>query len=214
VVEIGDNVTATFDAAEGRVNGNATCNRYFASYRADGNVIEIDQAGSTMMACVNPQLAEQERAFLAAISAVESYETEGQTLRISYNGGQVLTFAVLTPTALEGTEWVVTGYNNGKAGVVSVVSGTELTASFADARVAGSAGCNDYRAGYEIEGENLRIGPAGSTKKMCSGPEGIMEQEAQFLAALSSAAFYSIDGDSLELRREDSALAVKAVARN
>jgi heat shock protein HslJ len=120
---------------------------------------------------------------------------------------------LLTPIALEGTEWVVTGYNNGKGGVVSVVSGTELTASFADGGVAGSAGCNDYRAGYEIEGESLRIGPAGSTKKMCSGPEGIMEQEAQFLAALSSATVYRIEGDNLELRREDGSLAVKASAR-
>jgi heat shock protein HslJ len=213
VLEIGDAVTATFDAAEGRVSGNATCNRYFASYSVEGNSIEIDQAGSTMMACLSPELGEQEQAFLAALGAAETFEIEGDTLRISYDGVQALTLVLLTPIALEGTEWVVTGYNNGKGGVVSVVSGTELTASFADGGVAGSAGCNDYRAGYEIEGESLRIGPAGSTKKMCSGPEGIMEQEAQFLAALSSATVYRIEGDNLELRREDGSLAVKASAR-
>jgi heat shock protein HslJ len=195
------------------VNGNATCNRYFASYRVDGDTIEIDQAGSTMMACPDPELGEQEQAFLAAIGAVETFRIEQETLRMTYDGGRVLSFEVLTPHAIEGTEWVVTAYNNGKGGVVSVVSGTELTASFADGGVAGNAGCNDYRAGYEIEGESLRIGPAGSTKKMCFGPEGIMEQEAQFLAALSSAVVYRIEGDNLELRREDGALAVKAKAR-
>ncbi len=42
---------------------------------------------------------------------------------------------------------------------------------------------------------------------MWSDPEGVMEQEAQFLAALQSAGNYQIEGNVLELRTMDDALA-------
>ena len=35
---------------------------------------------------------------------------------------------------------------------------------------------------------------------MCSEPEGVMDQEAQYLAALQSAAKYQIEGNVLQLR--------------
>jgi heat shock protein HslJ len=43
--------------------------------------------------------------------------------------------------------------------------------------------------------------------KMCNDPEGVMDQESQFLAALESAATYKIEGTRLELRTADGALA-------
>jgi heat shock protein HslJ len=42
---------------------------------------------------------------------------------------------------------------------------------------------------------------------MCEDPQGVMEQESQFLAALQSAGTYLIEGDVLELRTKDDALA-------
>jgi heat shock protein HslJ len=42
---------------------------------------------------------------------------------------------------------------------------------------------------------------------MCSEPEGVMDQEFQFMEALQSAATYKIEGDVLELRTADGALA-------
>ena len=44
---------------------------------------------------------------------------------------------------------------------------------------------------------------------MCAEPEGIMEQEAAFLAALSTAATYSINGQVLEMRTADDAMALR-----
>jgi heat shock protein HslJ len=43
--------------------------------------------------------------------------------------------------------------------------------------------------------------------KMCSDPTGVMDQEAQYLAALQSAATYRIETNVLELRTQDDALA-------
>jgi hypothetical protein len=41
----------------------------------------------------------------------------------------------------------------------------------------------------------------------CGEPEGVMDQEAQYLAALPTAARYSVSGPRLELRTADGALA-------
>jgi heat shock protein HslJ len=109
---------------------------------------------------------------------------------------------------LAGTSWEVTGYNNGKQAVVSVTLGTTLTAEFgAGGTLSGNAGCNDYTASYKTEGKKISIGPAATTRKMCAEPPNIMEQEMQYLQALSTAATYRIDGSNMELRTADGALA-------
>ncbi|RJG10098.1 META domain-containing protein [Pseudomonas cavernicola] len=51
-----------------------------------------------------------------------------------------------------------------------------------DGRAYGSAGCNHWFASYEMKGEQLSFGQAGSTRKMCA--PALMEQEARFLEAL------------------------------
>jgi len=113
------------------------------------------------------------------------------------------------PAGLAGTNWIVTGYNNGKQAVVSTIAGTELTAAFgADGSLTGSAGCNNYTASYQVDGRSITIGPAATTRKACTAPEGIMEQEQQYLTALSSAATFSLRGNQLELRTAADALAV------
>jgi heat shock protein HslJ len=109
----------------------------------------------------------------------------------------------------------VTGYNNGKGGVVSILADTEITATFnADGQVNGKAGCNNYFADYSVDGTEITVGPAGVTRKFCAAPEGIMDQEAEFLAALASAGSYEIQGDRLDLYRDDGARAMTLVARS
>ncbi|HXV97717.1 MAG TPA: carboxylesterase family protein, partial [Anaerolineae bacterium] len=49
---------------------------------------------------------------------------------------------------------------------------------------------------------------AAATRKACPQPEGVMDQEMQYLAALETAATYQLRGDTLELRTADGALAV------
>jgi heat shock protein HslJ len=103
----------------------------------------------------------------------------------------------------------VTGYNNSQQAVVSPVTGTELTATFgADGNLSGSAGCNTYSATYQVEGSKMSLGPVAATRKACEQPEGVMDQELQFLTALGTTASYQLRGDSLELRTAEGALAV------
>ena len=46
-------------------------------------------------------------------------------------------------------------------------------------------------------GTRSQIGPLASTMMACGEPAGVMEQEAQYLAALQSAATYQIEGNVL-----------------
>jgi heat shock protein HslJ len=115
----------------------------------------------------------------------------------------VAVFAVESQS-LAGTSWEVISYNNGRGAVTSVIIGTEITAVFGeDDQITGNAGCNDYFAPYETLDDSISIGPVGSTQKICSEPEGIMEQESEYLTALGTASTYSVEGLMLDLRTSE-----------
>jgi heat shock protein HslJ len=96
---------------------------------------------------------------------------------------------------LEDTVWSLISYQDGK----SVLPETEITATFDDGALFGSAGCNDYRGSYELDGQSLAVSPVAMTRKACAGPAGVMEQEQAYGAALASVAGYRIQGERLEL---------------
>jgi heat shock protein HslJ len=159
---------------------------------------------------------EQETAYLSALQSATAYEIQGDELTLTGAEGQRLaTYTVSEGTPLIGTMWEAIRYNNGKEAVVSLVIGTEVTAIFGeDGSLSGSAGCNNYMTSYQVEGDSISIGPAATTRKFCAEPEGTMEQENLYLAALEQAATYRIDGDRLELRDGGGALQASYVARD
>ncbi len=214
-------ITAIF-GEDGTLSGSAGCNNYSTSYEVSGDRLTVGPVASTMMMCPGPQgIMEQETAYLTALQSASTFQIEGKTLTLlSAQGGAALTYVVREPTPLAGTLWQVIGYNNGKGGVVSVVIGTELTAAFGeDGSLTGSAGCNNYSASYELdeaagpsEGA-IAISPAASTRMFCAEPEGTMEQEAQYLAALEMASTYRIEGDRLQLRDANGSLIADYVVK-
>lgn len=102
---------------------------------------------------------------------------------------------------LEDTAWVLESY--GEPGNLKVViADTEITAEFVSAEetVKGSAGCNSYFGSYELKSSQLSIpGPIGVTEMYCMEPEGVMDQEQEYLAVLQLAESYEIDGDELQI---------------
>jgi heat shock protein HslJ len=209
----GTRVTALFE--DGSVNGSAGCNRYFGDYEVNGDSISMGPMGSTQMFCSEPEgVMEQEFQYLGAIQTATTYHIMGDQLELLDATGEIAaTFTAGEPVTLEDHAWEVLSYNNGKEAVVSVIIGTQLTADFAEGTVAGSAGCNNYNAAYELEGDNaISFGPPATTRKLCADPEGIMEQEAQFLAALQSAVAYRIDGDRADMFDASGARALTLVA--
>jgi heat shock protein HslJ len=200
-------VTATF-GDESSLTGSSGCNNYSTTYETDGNSLTINPViAATMMACPDP-IMQQEQTYLAALGGATSYQISGEQLQLEdSNGNGLASFSAQKPVELAGSSWRATAYNNGNQAVVSLIIGTELTANFGtDGRLTGSAGCNDYSAAYQVQGETVSIGPAAVTQKFCSEPEGIMEQESQSLAALVTAAIYTIELNSMEMRSSDGAL--------
>jgi len=199
----GVEATALFEA--GWVGGSSGCNRYNASYTLDGDSLTIMPCPMTMMACPEPQMT-VERQFMTALSATTAYQINGnQLILLNADSQTVAAFVVQVPASLTGVEWVATGYNNGRGGVVSILIDTRITALFGeDGRLNGSAGCNNYMTSFTVDGETISIAPAATTRKMCA--EDVMQQERDYLAALLMAETFSIQGDKLELRTADGAL--------
>lgn len=198
--------------SDGTASGSDGCNQFTTSYTQDGANLTFEQANgvSTLMACDEPVMT-QAAAFQEALVTTKSFSaTEQELVFLDGNGNEVATFTAVSQE-LSGTSWIVTSYNNGREAVVGVISDTEMTVSFGeDGELSGTAGCNNYFASYEVDAEagTITIDQIGLTDMACEGPEGIMEQEQAFLTALATAATYRVQGNTLELRTADNALAV------
>jgi para-nitrobenzyl esterase len=190
---------------DGAIAFQADCNQGSGIYTIDGSSLTLTLGPMTLVACPPGSLGNQ---FVANLNAAAIYFFEGENLMIDLMADSGTMRFSPQSMALVGTSWTATGYNNGQAAVVSLIAETEITANFgADGQLTGSAGCNTYTAPYQTEGNSITIGPAATTRKACHQPEGVMAQETQYLAALSTAAMYQLRGDTLELRTADGALA-------
>jgi len=174
---------ATLGFAEGQVSGIAFCNRFFGPYELDGDALSFGMLGSTMMAC---QDMEREGEYADNLVLTDA------------DGNAVLVFSPAKQAALEGTVWHLTGYNTGSA-ISSLTLDTEVTATLTDGQIEGSAGCNTYFASYALDGSHIEIGPVANTEMYCMEPEGVMDQEMDYLATLAAADTYEIARDTLTI---------------
>lgn len=199
-------VSANFNGGE--INGSAGCNNYFGSYEATKDTISIGPLASTMMLCPEP-VNEQERLFMAALESAATYQIIANRLElINHDGALAAMFHAVEPVELPGSTWDVHSYNNGKGGVTTAINGTALNISFDAETAAGLAGCNNFTGSYEVDGENISFGPQATTRKFCPDPEGIMEQETEFLAALQGVVRFEVQGDQMDMYFEDGARAM------
>ena len=207
------NISAIF-TSNGKIGGSSGCNSYSGTYTVDGDEIQISSPlASTLIACPE-EIAAQETAYLATLAEVRTYSISGNQLTLNDASQKSLLVYEAQSQDLSKTSWQATGYNNGKQAVVSVMAGTSLTATFGtDGTLSGNSGCNEYNGPYKVDGNRITIGPLVSTRMACSSPEGVMEQEALYQAALQSAAVYRIESNTLELRTQDGALAANFMVK-
>ncbi len=86
----GTTITIQFEA--GQVSGSSGCNTYGGSYRVRGNTLQVEGLVSTLMACADPALMEQESIYLQFLGGAQTFElTEGQ-LQVFGSGEEALTF--------------------------------------------------------------------------------------------------------------------------
>jgi heat shock protein HslJ len=195
---------------DGRYAIRADCNTGSGAYRMEASRISLSPGPLTRAACGSDSLGDR---FAALLGRVTGFLTGGDRLVLELDeGGGSMEFEAMRPIALEGTSWLVRGYNNSKGGVVSVPGNATLHVTFtADGQVAGSSGCNQYTGGYQLDGKQIGLGHIATTRKMCQG-EDVMQRESAFLNALATAATWDVRGERLQLRRADGALALDLVA--
>ncbi len=202
----GTSLTLRFE--NGRVAGSDGCNRYGAPVSVRGTTLQVSPRGmSTKMACP-PAVMQQAEAFQTALRNSRGFRLGGERLRLLAADGRPLLVLVPQAQQLVGSSWRVAGFNNGRQALVSPILGTSLSLRLLKGNeLAGSAGCNRFTAPVRLEGTRLRIGTPVATRRRCPGAR-VMEQEQQFLAALPTAVSLRLEGDSLELRRADGAIAL------
>jgi heat shock protein HslJ len=82
--------TVTLELAEdGQLGGSGGCNSYGAAYEIDGKTLKVEEVISTLMACLDDQVMEQESQYFAAIHSATGFEVSSDGLTISYEGGQL-----------------------------------------------------------------------------------------------------------------------------
>jgi len=214
VVEPGTYVTINFSASDDAVSGSGGCNNYNTTYTADdqGNLTIKGPMASTMMACETGM--DQESLFLGALEKVSGYTLgEDGHLLLDYDSGTVydeqLNFVRETP--LVDTLWVLTAYgapNNLTPSEAGVVTNATFAA---DGTLTGSAGCNQYSAGYTLQQGQINVSLPTSTMMAC---EVGMEQEQAILSILENAASYRLGLGALDITTADGSSMLRFSAQN
>jgi len=197
-------VRVTLELSDGRATGSGGCNRYSGGYSLDGDQLSINPGGVTMMACPEPR-AGVEQQFFTSLGQVRGYQINDGVLLLNDGAGKALLhFNAEPPLALIGTKWQLRSYNNLRGGLVSSRNSGNITAHFdAGGKLSGSAGCNRYFGGFQLDGEHIKLSPLGSTRKLCQRPEGVMKDERAYLAALATVSNYQIREQKLLLLNEN-----------
>ncbi len=86
----GSTITIAFE--DGHVSGSAGCNSYSGEYQVDGKRIEFGMLASTLMACVDPAMMEQETMFLQFLGNAQRFELVDGQLQIFWSDHEALTF--------------------------------------------------------------------------------------------------------------------------
>jgi heat shock protein HslJ len=202
-------ITASFEA--GQMSGFSGVNQYSGSFAAanDGTFSAGPLAG-TLMAGPEPLMA-AESAYLALVEKCDTFSVTDGKLTLSAGETDSLVFEAAKAVELPGSSWIVTGFNNGKEAVVTPVPESEPTLVFGtDGTVSGSGGVNQLNGPFESTADTIKIGPLASTK--IGGEPELMEQEAQYIAALETAVSWKVVRGVLELRDADGATQVNAVS--
>ncbi len=197
----GSIVRITFD--DGSLSANAGCNTIFGSYRVVGGTLDVDQLGTTEMAC-EPDLMAQDR-WLTDILALEpEVELDGTTLTLRGVAGTILVLVDRTEVepdlSLLGTRWVLDGIRDGDA-VSTVPEGVTASLTFDADRTLVEGGCNRGSADVEVGDETIVFGPIGLTRMMCE-PDA-MGVEATMTEVLDGEVRYRIDGNRLTIDSAD-----------
>ena len=84
--------TIEFKSAEGKIAGSGGCNSYFGGYEINKNELTIiPPIGSTMMACPEP-IMDQEQEYFKLLETTETFQIQNGKFTMSCSGNKMLVF--------------------------------------------------------------------------------------------------------------------------
>jgi heat shock protein HslJ len=194
---------------DGTVSGTSGCNGLGGDYTVEGDQITFGEFVSTLMACDDPIMKQEESAH-QVMTGTATYTIEGDTLTIT-NNDMVLVLTRGGP-GIEGpsTQASLTGaWKLASIRVSDVLSSAladvEAGLTFnEDGTVTGTSGCNEFGGSYTVEGDQITFKDIVSTLKLCDTP--LMEQEEAMQQVLTDTATYQIVDNTLRITNNDRGL--------
>ena len=86
-VVAGNTITLEF-STEGRAGGSSGCNTYGGSYEVAEDQLVFGEMVSTMMACTDQAVMDQEMTYLQALQSAGRFEVNGDALMVWYDNEQ------------------------------------------------------------------------------------------------------------------------------
>lgn len=187
---------ATLVFADGTASGSTGCNLFRSAYSIDGDSITFGHVGLSGSAC-HPDYVGQGDSVMEALQASKRFAMSDTRLELTDAGGTVqMQFRPAELLPLPGITWRLAWYGEG----TSPLDGTEISLAFhTDGTLKGAAGCNDYSADYRINGAQLTIAAITHTEKGCLEPDGVMNQEIDYLNTIQQTASLTTTLTGLEL---------------
>ncbi len=186
--------------------GFAGCNNYGGEYEAaDEGILLMPEISSTAMDCHSPEgVMEQEMAYVRALRSSAAYRLTDGRLEIADAGGEpILVFSrkdefATDPGALLGTAWRLVSIDN-----ESLVDGPAFSLAFYNEHIlGGNAGCRDYVATYQTNGDNLNLLFEAMFDRDCRVEDADLEREWQFLGVMAPKADLRLGAGQLAIYGE------------
>ena len=183
-----------------RAGGRSFCNHYGTRYSLDGDTIRFEGLGGTEMACA-PAVMTAERAYLSALSAVDTVTMDGEDLLLTGDDVE-LRFEPVPPvptSVLVGTEWVLETVLDGD--VASSTLGEPATLHLAeDGTMSGSTGCRTLTGTWEARGGTVQLPNLGAEGEC---PDDLWTQDGHVIAVLGDGFRAAVVEDRLTLSDPD-----------
>lgn len=188
---------------DGTVTGTSGCNGLGGDYSVEGDQITFGEFVSTLMACDDPIMAQEEVAH-RVMTDTATYQIEGDTLTITNNDNVLVltrsTFTAQPPEAapLVG-EWKLTSYGP-RESLSPALEDVEAFVTFnEDGTVTGTSGCNEFGGSYTVDGNEIAFEEITSTLMLCDTP--LMGQEEAMYQVLSETVAFQFEGNTLTLMK-------------
>ena len=191
----------TLDFAEETAGGYAGCNWYGGAYAVTSGRLSFTDVSQTERLCQgSSDVMAQETQYLEAFLQVRGYQVVEDRLELKNADDEVLLVydrreeLPMDPQDLIDTQWLFESWNGAPP-----LAGTSFTLSFQDGTASGYAGCRNFEATYQAEGDDLRVTSLSMTATTASCTPQQWEQEGRYTTALSETRSYRLGENQLDL---------------